>query len=61
MAIAITMLILKIAVPYVESGESLGAALADQWPSYAAYVVSFLTIGSEPRRGALQWEEPVTQ
>ena len=45
MAIAITLLILEIAVPHVEAGESLGAALADQWPSYAAYVVSFLTIG----------------
>jgi uncharacterized membrane protein len=45
MAIAITLLILEIAVPHVEPGESLGAALADQWPSYAAYVVSFLTIG----------------
>jgi uncharacterized membrane protein len=45
MAIAITLLILEIAVPHVEPDESLGAALADQWPSYAAYVVSFLTIG----------------
>jgi uncharacterized membrane protein len=45
MAIAITLLILEISVPHVEPGESLGAALADQWPSYAAYVVSFLTIG----------------
>jgi uncharacterized membrane protein len=45
MAIAITLLILEIAVPHVEPGESLGTALADQWPSYAAYVVSFLTIG----------------
>jgi uncharacterized membrane protein len=45
MAIAITLLILEIAVPHVDTGESLAAALADQWPSYAAYVVSFLTIG----------------
>jgi uncharacterized membrane protein len=45
MAIAITLLILEVAVPHVEAGESLGAALADQWPSYAAYLVSFLTIG----------------
>ena len=44
-AIAITLLILEIAVPHVETGESLGAALADQWPSYAAYMVSFITIG----------------
>ena len=45
MAIAITLLILEIAVPHVGADESLARALADQWPSYAAYVVSFLTIG----------------
>jgi uncharacterized membrane protein len=43
-AIAITLLVLDIKVP--ESGEGeLGHALAQQWPNYAAYVVSFLTIG----------------
>jgi hypothetical protein len=30
---------------HIAEGEPLGAALADQWPSYAAYMVSFLTIG----------------
>jgi uncharacterized membrane protein len=45
MAIAITLLILEIDVPHVEEGRSLATALADQWPSYAAYVVSFITIG----------------
>ena len=45
MAIAITLLILEIEVPHVEAGQSLATALAEQWPSYAAYVVSFLTIG----------------
>ena len=45
MAIAITLLILEIEVPHVEAGQTLLTALADQWPSYAAYVVSFLTIG----------------
>lgn len=45
MAIAITLLILEIAVPEAEPGESLTAALLHQWPSYAAYAVSFLTIG----------------
>jgi uncharacterized membrane protein len=44
-AIAITLLILEIRVPEVEAGHSLGEALADQWPSYAAYVVSFAVIG----------------
>lgn len=45
MAIAITLLILEIDVPHVRPGESLLRALADQWPSYAGYLVSFLTIG----------------
>jgi uncharacterized membrane protein len=42
-AIAITLLILDVRVP--EPDGRLGQALAHQWPSYAAYVVSFLTIG----------------
>ncbi|MGH2694007.1 MAG: TMEM175 family protein [Actinomycetota bacterium] len=45
MAIAITLLILEIDVPHVDEGHSLTTALADQWPSYAAYSVSFITIG----------------
>jgi uncharacterized membrane protein len=44
LAIAITLLILEIKVPEVEGG-SLAAALVHQWPSYAGYAVSFLTIG----------------
>jgi uncharacterized membrane protein len=43
-AIAITLLILEISVPEVK-GDHLLDALAHQWPSYAAFVVSFLTIG----------------
>lgn len=43
-AIAITLLVLEIDVPAPGSG-SLGRELLAQWPSYAAYVVSFLTIG----------------
>lgn len=42
-AIAITLLVLEIKRP--ETGVPLGRALLDQWPSYLAYVVSFLTIG----------------
>lgn len=42
-AIAITLLVLGIAVP--EPDEPLVGALVDQWPSFLAYVVSFLTIG----------------
>ena len=44
MAIAITLLILEVKVPHVEGG-SLWTALAHQWPSYAGFLVSFLTIG----------------
>ncbi len=43
-AIAITLLILEIKVP-LGAGEHLWSALGKQWPSYAAYVVSFLIIG----------------
>jgi uncharacterized membrane protein len=44
-AIAITLLVLEIHVPAPGGGESLGHELLAQWPSYAAFVVSFLTIG----------------
>jgi uncharacterized membrane protein len=44
-AIAITLLIIEIAVPHVDADESLTRALLDLWPSYFGYVVSFLTIG----------------
>jgi TMEM175 potassium channel family protein len=43
-AIAITLLVIEIAVPHAEAGR-LGSALAAQWPSYAAYAVSFAVIG----------------
>ncbi|HEX3737783.1 MAG TPA: TMEM175 family protein [Solirubrobacterales bacterium] len=43
-AIAITLLVLDLDVPTPGSGH-LGHELLAQWPSYAAYVVSFLTIG----------------
>jgi TMEM175 potassium channel family protein len=42
-AIAITLLVLEIKIP--DPGEDLGKALLAQWPSFAAYVISFLTIG----------------
>lgn len=42
-AIAITLLVLGIHVP--ATNEGLGPALAAQWPSFFAYVLSFLTIG----------------
>jgi uncharacterized membrane protein len=43
-AVAITLLVLNIAVPKPPSPH-LGHALGVQWPVYAAYVTSFLTIG----------------
>lgn len=43
-AIAITLLVLEIHVPEPGSGR-LSHELAAQWPSYAAFFVSFLTIG----------------
>jgi len=45
MAIAITLLILEVHVPPVADGTHLGRVVLHQWPSYAGYVVSFLTIG----------------
>jgi uncharacterized membrane protein len=44
-AVAITLLVLGIDVPHVGPHDSLGHALLGNWPQYAAYVVSFLTIG----------------
>jgi uncharacterized membrane protein len=43
-AIAATLLVLEIAVD-TSKGGSLGSELLKIWPSYLAYVMSFLTIG----------------
>lgn len=43
-AIAITLLVLEIKVP--NSGAPLGGELLRLWPSYFAYVVSFIVIGA---------------
>ena len=43
-AVAITLLVLDIAVPASVPGAT-SATTAHQWPHYAAYVVSFVTIG----------------
>jgi TMEM175 potassium channel family protein len=43
-AVAITLLALNLAVPGPGHGP-LARQLADHWPSFAAYFVSFLTIG----------------
>lgn len=43
-AIAITLLVLDLKVPEPGSGK-LGHELLENWPSYAAYAISFFTIG----------------
>ena len=45
LAVAATLLVLDIGVPSVKPNETLAHALLHQWPHYAAYVTSFLTIG----------------
>lgn len=40
-AIAMTLLVLEIRLPEVESPSELGPALLDLWPSYFAYALSF--------------------
>jgi uncharacterized membrane protein len=42
-AIAVTLLVLTFKDP--QQGESLRNALLHQWPAYAAYAVSFVTVG----------------
>ncbi len=46
-AIAITLLILEIKVPHLHGDEAgqLGGALLRLWPSYVAYLLSFVMIG----------------
>ncbi|MBZ0285967.1 MAG: DUF1211 domain-containing protein [Anaerolineae bacterium] len=44
-AIAITLLVLEIRLPGAEGEGGLLAQLASLWPTYFAYVVSFITIG----------------
>jgi uncharacterized membrane protein len=46
LAIAVTLLVLDLSVPARATLHGpLSAALAHEWPSYAAYVTSFLVIG----------------
>jgi uncharacterized membrane protein len=44
-AVAITLLALDLHVPVPGGPGSLAHGLGEQWPKYAAYVISFLTIG----------------
>ena len=43
-AVAITLLVFNLKVPELGSGH-LSRSLGNQWPSYLAYVISFLSIG----------------
>jgi uncharacterized membrane protein len=45
MAVAITLLVLDIHVPAVNDHASLAHKLGQLWPNYAAYTISFITIG----------------
>jgi uncharacterized membrane protein len=44
-AVAITLLVLGIAVPAPTPKHSLAYELAQRWPEFAAYATSFITIG----------------
>jgi uncharacterized membrane protein len=44
-AIAITLLVLELKVPHGLDARGLREALVHQWPAYAAFLVSFLSIG----------------
>jgi uncharacterized membrane protein len=44
-AVAITLLVLNLNVPDPASTTDLAHALGRQWPLYAAYITSFITIG----------------
>ncbi|MGZ4261465.1 MAG: TMEM175 family protein [Solirubrobacteraceae bacterium] len=44
-AVAVTLLVLDIKVPSPAPDQSLGHELLKQWPTYAAYATSFITIG----------------
>jgi TMEM175 potassium channel family protein len=45
LAVAITLLVLDLKVPHPPLHHTLGHELANNWPNYAAYVTSFVTIG----------------
>ena len=44
-AVAITLLVLDLRVPEPDGTADLGSRLAELWPNYLAYVVSFVAIG----------------
>jgi TMEM175 potassium channel family protein len=44
-AIAITLLVLEIAVPHISRDQSLARSLGQEWPSFFGFGLSFITIG----------------
>ena len=44
-AVAVTLLVFNIKLPEQVAAGQLSQMLLAQWPSYAAYVVSFITVG----------------
>ena len=44
-AIVMTLLVFQLAVPLAADTERLGSALADMWPEFLIYVLSFLVLG----------------
>jgi len=45
-AVAITLLILTIVVPEISDTDQLGQELADMWPKFMGFLVSFVIIGA---------------
>ncbi len=45
LAVAITLLVLDIVVPPPHAGHVLSRDLGREWPRYAAYAISFITVG----------------
>jgi uncharacterized membrane protein len=45
LAIAVTLLVLDLHVPAPRPGASLAHQLGQEWPNFAAYAISFATIG----------------
>jgi uncharacterized membrane protein len=61
LAIAITLLVIEIRPPELHQGERLAHALWAQWPSYVAYLVSFLQYtvpGGGKSRGSSRQAQP---
>ncbi len=43
-AIVITLLVLELQVPDLTRGETLGEALREVWPSFVAFIISFIVV-----------------